>query len=209
MKGILTKEKYVIWHTCSLYLIIPLFFYVIMIVTLFIRKTTLDGFPIGMVYIFMGIIPITTTNADIQSRWSTSCLTMPYSRSQIVSAKYICALILTAGVTVSWLMMIFICRMLGADITANTILSLTFTGTAFGLMPAAIFLPLSFKWYNTTGGKRIVLGGIMGGVVGGANSYIMSHVPGAKGSAIFMGMMTAAFFISWLISVKIFERKDV
>ena len=209
MKGLLTKEKYVMWHNCGVFLLIPLFFFTAMAITLFSRHSELDGFPVGMVYMFMGIIPVNISNTDIQSKWHLGCLTMPYTRRQVVASKYICGLILVAGVTVAWVVFMSICAMLGAVITFKTALSLILTGCAMGLLPSTAILPFSFKWYDTIGGKRIVLGGLAGGLVGGANVIIMNRVPGLTGSAIFFTVMVVAFFISWLISNRLFERKDV
>ncbi|MBQ8965002.1 ABC-2 transporter permease [Ruminococcus sp.] len=209
MKGLLIKEKYTMWHNCALFLLVPLFFFAAMLITLFGRHSTIVGFPVGMVFMFMGIVPVNTSNNDIQSKWHMGCMTLPYSRRQIVSAKYISSLILVTGTAVVWLIFMGICSLLGANVTAGTVTSLLCSGFGLGLMPAVAFLPFNFKWYDTVGGKRIFLGGLTGGLVGFSNIFFLNHIPGIMGSVVFMSVMVIAFFVSWFISIRIFERKDV
>ena len=214
MKGLLTKEKYIMWHNCKWFLLIPLFYLAAMILSLFTGHGNLHYFPLGMVYLFMGIMPITTSNVEIQSRWHSYCMTMPYSRRQLVSGKYSTVLIIVVLTSVICAAIFGISVLLGGDADAESLIQLMFMGVGCGLMPAALFFPLHFKFYSTVNGVRMLFSGIVGGMVGGMNIVFMNIAESAGGALtrrlfIFMIVMMALFALSWLISIAVFRRKDV
>lgn len=214
MKGLLIKEKYAVWHNCKWFLLIPTFYLAAVLVDVFGRYEALDYFPMGMIYLFMGIIPVTTCNIEIQSRWHSYCMTMPYSRKTLVSSKYVSSLIVVAFSVVICAAILGICVLLGGKIEAESFISVTFMGIGCGLMPAAIFFPLHFKFYSTVGGARMLFSGIVGGMVGGMNIVFINVAENVGGGIfgglfIFMLVMIVLFLLSWLISIAIFKRKDV
>lgn len=214
MKGLLTKEKYSMWHNGKVFLLIPLFYLAAMLISVFGRHNGLDFFPLEMIYLFMGLIPISTCNVEIQSRWHNYCMTMPYSRSTIVSSKYISSLIIVALTTVMCSAMLGICVLLGGAVSAESLAGMTFMGIGCGLMPATLFFPLHFKFYSTVGGARLLFSGLVGGLIGGMNAFFLNFTEDAgagmtRGLFIFMLVMMALFALSWLISIAVFRRKDV
>lgn len=216
MKGLLIKEKYGMWHNCKVFLIVPLFFMAAMIaIALQSHGTRIEGFPVGMVFMFMGLMPATMCNVEIQNKWQSYCLTLPYSRSQIVGSKYICTLIVVALTVVFSAVMLGLCVLIGGSFDIELVVRLLFMGIGMGLLPATLFFPFHFKLYNKTGGARLLFGGLIGGLVGGINSILMTmddEITDGEvfgGTFIFMLVMMALFLLSWLISIAIFKRKDV
>ncbi len=101
MKGILTKDLYLIKKTCKFYLI---FLLPIMIISMGVPLNTIEN-PYGFLFYFTVVtalipstaIPFTLISNDEKSGWNTYSVAMPYTRKEIVSSKYICSLMLTVS----------------------------------------------------------------------------------------------------------------
>lgn len=215
MKGLLVKEKYSIWNSCKAFLIIPVFFYTIMVVGAVLHKHDIEGFPVGMVFMMMGLMPATIVNQEMMSRWHVNVLTMPYTREQIVSAKYIASLIINAVTAVVTAIVVGVCIAFGniEGSGAALMAKLIFGGIGMGLLPAVVFLPANFKFYDTVGGARVMVSSLVGGLIGGSNIVIMESISRGHsilgGGFIFMCLMIVLFVISWWLSIVFFRKKDV
>lgn len=214
MKGLLVKEKCSIWNTCRTFLIIPVFFYAALIAGVIHKGMDIDGFPIGMVYMMMGLMPISVINQEMTSRWHINALTMPYTRAQIVSAKYIAVLMINALTTIMSAAILLICLAAFGSKggSAAAICKMLFGGIGMGLMPAAVFLPTNYKYYDSIGGKRMVISMLAGGTIGACNMVIMERVQKGSlfgGGFVFMCLMIVLFIVSWLLSIAFFSKKDV
>ena len=213
MKGLLVKEKCSLWNTCKTFLIIPLFFYAALVVVGMRQKgVNIDGFPIGMVYMMMGLMPISVINQEMASRWHIHAMTLPYSRTQIVSAKYITVLIINLLTTVVSAAVLVICMAAFNNGSAEAILKMLFGGIGMGLMPAVVFLPASYKYYDTVGGKRMIISIVAGASIGVSNMFIMERAQKSSlfgGGFVFMCLMIVLFIVSWILSIAFFRKKDV
>lgn len=212
MKGLLIKEKYLMWHNCKVYLLIPLFYFAVIMIGVFSHRRELDYFPMGIVFLFMGIIPVNTCNVEIQSRWHNYSMTMPYSRSMMVSSKYIASLIIIALTTVMCTGLVGIAVLFGGE--TQNLLQNMFMGIGMAFSPTIIFFPLHFKFYSTMGGVRLLFSGLVGGLIGGMNIFFINFAENANtvltsSMLIFMAVMIVLFGLSWLISLAIFKGKDV
>ena len=85
MKGLLLKDFYVFQKNCRLYLLL---------IAVFIAASAVndESFYILYPYLFAGMIPVTLMSYDEQSKWNQYCGTLPYSKAQIVSGKYLIGL---------------------------------------------------------------------------------------------------------------------
>ncbi|MBO4867086.1 MAG: ABC-2 transporter permease [Ruminococcus sp.] len=217
MKGLLEKEKISMINICKVFLLIPLIFYAALIYGTVIKgHSSLDGYPLGLVFIMMGIMPIAVINQETQSKWHVNVLTMPFTRSQIVSVKYIAVLIINLLTAIVSAAVITFCSVYGADtngINAVVTANMLFGGLGIGLMPSVIFFPLCFRFYNSVGGIKTILGALVGGFMGGSNMVIMEQVMKSKGifggGFIFICVMLVLFFVSWGLSILIFRKRDV
>lgn len=213
MKGLLIKEKYLMWQVCKTLLIVPLLYLATVLVSVLFDHD-LDMIPMGMVYLFMGIIPISTCNIEMASRWHTYCVTLPYSRSTLVSSKYVASLIIVALTTVLCTASLYIGILCGGELSMAAVIKMMFMGIGVCLLPATAFFPLHFGFYSMTGGGRIFFSGGIGGLVAGMNVVLMDIVDKTSDDPfgiafIFMAVMMALFLLSWLISIAIFKGKDV
>ncbi|SFC71054.1 ABC-2 transporter permease [Ruminococcus albus] len=214
MKGLLVKEKYSICNTCKLFFIVPLAFYAVMIIGTVLKGQKLAGFPVGMIFMMMGLMPASIINQEMQSKWHIGVLTMPYTRNQIVSSKYIMALIITFITLIVTGDVMISCLLISGQMDSENVLNavkMLFGGIGMGLMPSIIFMPVNFKFYNTVGGLRVLIGALLGGFMGGSNMMIMDSVQDGRifgGGFVFMCLSLVLFLISWGVSILLFRKKD-
>jgi len=85
MKGLLLKDWYMVWKYCKYYFLLGIVFFVFSIVE--------DNmFFVFYPCLLCGIIPANLLGYDERSRWMQYSGTLPYTRAQIVSAKYLIGL---------------------------------------------------------------------------------------------------------------------
>ncbi len=91
MKGLLTKDFYMTLKYCKFLFLIDIVF----IAVSFMSKDNVlfMMFPI----LFAGVIPTTLLSCDERCGWTVYSGTMPYSRAQLVSAKYIMGPVIAAA----------------------------------------------------------------------------------------------------------------
>lgn len=214
MKGLLTKEWCMIMkNSFPTFIIIALFFVA--------GAFTRTSFMLVYVAIFLGMIPVNYMTFDETSRWQQYSLSLPYKRSSIVSAKYVIMLILALFSTTVMAVGLFInmIRNGGFDLKAYA-LELTIPPVIGILTPSLIF-PLNFKF--GTGKGRIVMLIVVCFLAGALGSFITIDNGNFQGillkefaglsifqiiPMIFCGLASVCF-LSWIASVKIFEKKDL
>lgn len=212
MKGLMIKEKNLILTSAKSFFIIPLFFVAAMIISVLKGHGGANSFPVEFIFMFMGIMPISLMNTELVSKWNINCLTLPYTRRQIVASKYVSTLIVEALTLIMIILMFAVCNVLCADMSVMQMTNMLFRGIGMGLIPAVAYLPMNFKMYDKSGAGRIVTGGLVGGLCGGLNIVFMemnfSDNSIMSGSFWFMAAMIVLFAVSWVVSVIIFEKKD-
>ena len=93
MKGLIIKDLYQVGRYCrTMLMVIALF----LGVSFFSRE---NEFFTYYPCLLCGMIPVTLLSYDERSGWSRSALSMPVTRSQLVSGKYLIGLIMVAAAT--------------------------------------------------------------------------------------------------------------
>lgn len=91
MKGLLLKDFYMAWRYCRILLVL---------VVVFIALSWADqGSLFFLLYpiILVSMIPVTLLGYDERDRWTGYSDTLPYTRGQLVSAKYLVGLCFSGG----------------------------------------------------------------------------------------------------------------
>ena len=92
MKGLLLKDWYMMRKYCRIYLVICLGF-------LFLSLMDSENmFFVFYPCLLTGIVPVNLLAYDERSRWLQYSGTLPYTRAQIVSGKYLIGLLIQAAV---------------------------------------------------------------------------------------------------------------
>lgn len=214
MRGLLAKEWCVIRkNSAAIFLIILLF----AVIGVFSRTV----FMFAYIAVFLGVIPVNYMALDEACRWQQYALAMPYRRSTIVAAKYLMMLMLAAAATLITAAGLFIHMLLYNGPDAELYASYL-TGTfAAGILLPSIAFPFSFR-FGTAKGRGIMLAAVCA-LTSVLSMVFIDYAESVTFNAAFRGgeshayplipaILSAAAAIcaaSWLISVKVYENKDL
>lgn len=210
MKGLLVKERYSLLSGGKiLYLLVfGLAFGILGIVT---RST--------FFFVYMGfmlaMLPYSSLAGDELSGWESYSLTMPCTRGQYVSSKYVMTLIMLAVSTAATsLLLVIYCLIYHESFEIFTHMLPICIGTSLA-MPT-LGLPLMLWLGNEKGKVVLVLIGCLAGVlmsfVAGLSRTATSSGTPENGIRFITTLMLVVppvlFFISWFAAVKLFERRE-
>lgn len=214
MRGLLAKEWCVIRkNSVSTFLIILLF----SVAGVFSRTV----FMFAYIAVFLSVIPVNYMAFDETCRWQQFALAMPYTRRAVVSAKYLIMLMLAAAATVITAVGLFIHLLLYDRADAELYAAYLTATLAAGILLPSIAFPFNFK-FGTAKGRLIMLIGIcmsasflsmlfidyaesvtFNALFRGGESHAYPLIP------VILSAAAAICAVSWLISVKIYENKDL
>lgn len=211
MKGLLKKEWFVLIQK-PMTLLLPVLLFIVMGV---ITKSIVT---VLYLPVYAGFLPITLLTADENSRWDRFALGMPYSRKNIVSAKYLMSLMLIlAGCIAAALVILF--AMSGT--APAKILLYAAAASAATLIFISVLIPLNLQF--GTAKARIALM-VMIALVGFGTASAITRV--GEGTftlfekiaawnfspALLVLLLLACALLltaaSWAVSVWIYRRKQ-
>lgn len=207
MKGLLLKDYYMAIRYCRAFMVIACVFIGV--------STVSEGNAFMLIYpiVFCGMMPVTLIGYEERSRWTTYCETFPYSRSQIVSCKYIFTAIVVVDIVVLTAISQAI-RMAGSGtmefISYINLLSVLFM---IGFAGPGILLPFIFKFGVEKGriGYYIIIGTAcaVGAVLTMQKPEAMFSI-GANWMPIVCILIGVAIFaVSWWLSIRFYENREL
>lgn len=210
MKGLLTKEFIMLKKQ---WLIISLF------VGLFGMVGIFSGFPTMtlMVPLFMSVYQ-SNVLADEMSKWQQYSIVLPYGRKNIISSKYLYIAVISLCSDVFITLCYTISALIGkVDFSLGECLMLMLCAIIAGLVYPAIILPLSYK-FNSEKGRFLlmIINGLCGGIMAvfstseNAFNFLAKLVNISEFlTFIALALIVIMYIISWQISVKIYEKRDL
>lgn len=206
MKGLFIKDFYMAVKSCKMTIIIDIVFLTVS----FVSKENISflAFPL----LISGMLPITFLSLDERCKWTVYSDALPYSRAQIVSAKYLIGLFISG---IIWLLTL-ICLIFRTtvytdfNIAESVILSCVMLAASF-VFPA-LCLPLCFK-FGTEKGRIaffVLFTVIMiafAVITEGGSSIELLKAPQLL-PVVIIGIV-AAYLISWAVSVVIYKNKEL
>ena len=205
MRGLIKKDLYSVWQHCRLTLAMVLFF--------FLAYFEGEGAQYFLIYpaLSVSFIPATLCGIDEKSNWERYALSLPVSRTQLVSVKYLIGVILNI-ITIILMSMNYLKNNLFIDTFSwEMFVGLFSYSIALAFLSPAMSLPFIFK-YGSEKGRTMsfvsttivcILAATM--LVGGTEEIIINYFVAYTGLALFA---LIAYFISWIISIKIYKRRD-
>ena len=207
MKGLLVKDFYLICKYCRAFILIIAVFVGVFIVS--------DGsvFFVSYPCIISGLLPITLIAYDEQDKWDAYAGGLPYTKTQLVSGKYMIGL----GMSVLVVVVIAVAeafRMYASHVfVISSYLGLLLPLFSVSLLAPALALPFVFKFGAEKG--RIIY-------------YAMLIILTCVGSAVFVrtgtnitvfasnagiySVLAASIFlyaVSWLLSVYFYKKREI
>lgn len=207
MKGLLIKDVYLINKYCKVFILLIVVFVSISIFG--------NGNMFFTLYpcLISGILPMTLLTYDEREKWSEYAETLPYTRAQIVSAKYIIGLITTMSIIILIAIAQAIKMAIAKTFIFNEYCTLIMTIVSISLIVPAILLPFIFKFGAEKG--RIIYYVVIGGTCG--IGFALENINGnlfaflAEVSPILVSFSVAILFyiISWLLSIQFYKNREI
>lgn len=203
MKGLLLKDFYLMMKYCRIFLVAVIFF---------IGISYMQGDSTFLFYpaIMIGMIPMTLYSYDEREKWDTYSILLPYTRAQLVSAKYITGLLCVAGVIamVAITQLFLFPHTLGMQECASTLALMLI----LGLFGPSFLLPFVFKLGAEKG--RIAyyivffLCFLLCGVLINSDVrtiWLYNHLGTGTLSVAMLGIYCA----SWLLSIALYQKREL
>lgn len=211
MKGLLLKDIYMAAKYCRAFLLLVVIFLAVSFAG--------EGNTFFSVYpsFFAGTLPVTLISYDERERWNVYSGTLPYSKAQIVSSKYLIGLF--TGITVFLASaLVQALRMLNADaFILNEYLLYIATIFSLGIIAPSLILPFIFRYGAEKG--RIAYYIMIGMICAIATIMVKSSngdtglLPAGLSSAwSFAAVIIGAILIyavSWYLSVTLYKKREL
>ena len=209
MTGLVYKDLMVMKKTLLIYVIIGAFYGYLDI------SNGRTGMMFAMLLITSTMVPISAIAYDERCKWDKLVNTAPVSRKEVIAAKYLLALVLTAISAV----MVFIVYLFKPGMTISENLATVAVMSLMAMVYQAFLLPTIIKFGSEKGRMimmiilfaPIVLIGVLAkreiinlSVLSDfleANSHLLPYITVAAVAVIYL--------ISIMVSVKIYESKDL
>lgn len=206
MKGLLRKDIYQMWKYYKTYYVLAV---VMEVASIWTNNAFLSVYPLML----MCMLPSNVQTIDESGKWELYCASLPCTRRQVVTGKYLIGPIFALPV----LMLMVLCMSLQMDLAGRfswgELKDMLLTCLGMILLMPALSLPLMFK-FGATKSKMVqfvVLGGFVGVVV--AWSMLMDNdftsLPALSGSVLPLLIIVLVYLLSWYLSVRFYEKRDL
>lgn len=214
MKGLLLKDLYMSEKYCRAFLLI---------IVVFFGMGLMSGssfFLLAYPCILMGLIPASLISYDEREKWDVYSGTLPCSRSQLVSCKYLMGLLgeLPVICITTLLYALGLFRMGAFDPYA--VLGMAAMFLFLGLIGPATTLPFMFRFGAEKGriayfaviillcGGSAAFGSIQGSV--GENAFETGAIMPRAGVSLLLAVLaTLIYAVSWRVSIAFYEKKEL
>lgn len=207
MKGLLLKDFYMTAKYCRSFLLIV----VVFLAVSFFGKDNI--FFILYPVLISSMIPVTLISYDEHDKWNVYSLTLPYTRGQLVSAKYLTGLIFGAAAYAVSLAATIVRMQLNGYVSLDSFLGMAVILLALGMLAPTLLLPLVFKLGANKG--RIAFY-IMIGLMTAAGAFaagigLQFSLP-AGGIWLLAGivlMILLLYALSWRLSIVFYRKREM
>ena len=208
MKGLLLKDLYMMRKYCRLYLWITVAFVALSLVN---SENLFFVFYPSMI---CGILPVSLLAYDERSRWLQYSETLPYSKAEIVSAKYLIGMILQGGM----LLLTGITQAIGMkteqSFDLKNYLVLMMLLLTMSLISSSITLPFMFKWGVERGriSYYLMIALVCFGSVAIANATEKGLLAKINPNGVLIAVCLvsiALYALSWCLSIVFYKKREV
>lgn len=208
MSGLLLKELYMARKYCRLHLVITVLF-LGMAMLPSAENLFLLFYPSAMA----SFIPVTLLSYDTQSKWDVYFDTLPTSRAQYVSAKYLIGLILGELVLALTAVTQLLAIRLNGEIGLNQLLPLLWGLQAITLVLPTLCLPPIFKLGVEKGRiwSLVMITVTFGGSAAlalGVEDWGSFSLPGNLSVWLLLGAVVL-YALSWLLSIRLYRTREL
>lgn len=208
MKGLLLKDWYMMTKYCKQYLFVCIGFII------FSLMSKGNMFFVFYPCMFCSIIPVNLLGYDERSRWTEYIGILPYTKTQIVSAKYLIGLL----TQIAMLAVICISQGVKMSVEDNFVLKDFLTLVMFLLIMASVSssmtLPFIFKYgvEKGRGAYYVMIGVMCAGIIIATTSFKENmqtdvQLNGVLPIACLVGI--GIYALSWYLSIIFYKKREI
>lgn len=207
MKGLLRKDVYQMWKYYKIYYVLAIIMEIASILAS--GNLFLAVYPL----VLMCMVPSNMQTVDESGKWELYCGTLPCTRKQVVTGKYLIGPMMAFPV----LVLVAVCQCLQMGLAGNftwgSLRDVLLVCLTMVLLMPAVSLPLMFK-FGATKSKMVqfvVLGIFIAVVIiwtllmNQSNPYL----PDLSGGVLPVLVMAVVYLLSWRLSVRFYEKRDL
>lgn len=207
MKGLLLKDFYMTKKYCKMIILCILLFAGVSVAES--SNLFFQFYPVVMA----SMLPVSILGYDEKCHWDVYGQIFPYSRKQFVSVKYLMSLFCVCGM---WLLLAVV-QVVGMLVNKtgmqNNFLFFFFLVLSSGILSSGILLFVIFK-FGTEKGRLaylVIIALVCGGGAVSMSTDVSLHIPVSANvlSLLILTASAAVFFLSWLLSMKIYEKREL
>lgn len=205
MKGLLLKDGYAVVKYCRAYLLVLFVFLAV--------SCYGNMFFVFYPVLFAGMIPVTLIAYDEREKWHVYCDTLPCSRAQFVSAKYLTGLLLeVAAFLLSAATQAFRMHNSGS-FDGREYLGLLVGIFCVGFIGPSFLMPFVFKFGAEKG--RIAYYVVIALICAGGTILVSGGVPAnaqpraAGGLVIAVAIAVVLYALSWALSILFYKKRSL
>ena len=207
MRGLLLKDWYYMKNYCKVFWGI--------IVVFIIAACFTEGKQFFLYYpcILSGMISMTLIAYEEKEGWNVYAGTLPISRTQIVSSKYMVSLIFSGFVVAAMLLVQLATMLYRQAFDGFGMINLATSLIPLSLLPTAILLPFIYK-FGAEKGRMVyyVVVGLFCGlfiVLGNMGIFETSLASIKYSNVVLCSIAIVVFGISWLLSIGFYQEKEI
>ncbi len=209
MKGLLLKDWYMTKKYCRYYFFVCIGFIILSMMS------SGNMFFVFYPCLLCGMIPVNLLGYDERSRWMQYCGTLPYTRAQIVSSKYLIGLFAQGLLLLLSALVQSVSMITSGGFKVGEffiLMSMLFTLACFS---SSLCLPFIFK-YGVEKGRMAYY--IMIGIVCAGSFIASDYYNEALASTVaFSGLLpiilciagAALYALSWWLSVVFYKKREI
>jgi len=208
MKGLILKDLYMMKKYCRTYLLVAIIF----IAVPFVSRENL--FFIFYPCLLCGMIPANLLAYDERSKWIEYSCTLPYTRGQIVSCKYIVGLM----VQICLLIVIGISQIVRMNINDTFLINefgvLMMMLLIISMIASSISLPFMFKLGVEKGriAYYVMVGAVCAGCTIASNFFkdgLQNQIQLRNVLPVLSIICVVIYLFSWYLSVVFFNKREL
>ena len=207
MKGLLLKDFYLSWRYCRAFLVIVAVFLAV--------SFTGDDNIFFLIYPIMiaSVIPMTLVSYDEHDKWTAYSGTLPYTRAQLVSTKYLVGMCFGSVAFLISMAATTVRMILGGGFVLEQFAVLGTALLVLGCLGTAFILPYVFKYGAEKGRVAFYITvGVFSGVaavLAGMGFQIQGLSSGLWPLAAVAGVSILLYALSWWLTIRFYQKREL
>lgn len=206
MKGLLLKDFYMAKRYFGWFMLV--------IAGMLIMSCLVEDMQIFLIYpmIVSNIIPVSLIAYDEHDKWSQYSGTLPYTRAQVVTGKYLVSVCLGVAFFLLSMAVASVRMQMYGQFIMEAWMRIGVIVLILGCLAPILMLPVVFKFGAEKGRViyLVILGVICGVLMGlDVKGISLSTMHNLWPIVAVLGVMVALYALSWRLSIRFYQKRDL